>query len=131
MAAADGGEHLPVVRQGVLNGGLQILNEHDGGVHVGLPDGGLSLRRDKAGAGEQCIQLGRETPAVGAKDGVNTVLNQGLGEQLTEQQLAVIPVLDALLRSERGDEKHAARRPQADAVGQLAVAQGVEQQGIG
>ena len=67
MSAGDGVQHPGVAAQGFLNGGLQILDQHDGGTHIHLADGQTILAGGEAAAA-QCAQVLAERDMLASPD---------------------------------------------------------------
>ena len=124
VAPLDGGEHLGVTVEGVLNGGLQVLDEHRGGAHVHLPDGGVPLPAQEALAGQGVLQHRVRHGAAGAVDAVDAVVSESLGQYLGKEELEIVLEGIGGVGHGGGDDEGGARRAQADAVGQLRIPQG-------
>ena len=56
VAPLDGGEDFGVMAQGLLDGGLQVLDQDGGGAHVHLPQVKSLLPVEEALAGEHILQ---------------------------------------------------------------------------
>src|SRR5699024_3186696 len=87
VAPVDGGEHRGVVAQGLLNGGLQVLDEHSGGAHVRLPQGKVRLPVEEALSGEYVLQRLVRRGAVRTVNSIDAVVGEGLGQNLGKQKV--------------------------------------------
>ena len=129
VAPLDGRQHPMILAQWLLDGGLQILDQHRGGAHIHLPEGEVPLPAQKALAGQQILQIRLRQRAVGPVQAVDAVVAEGPGQHLRHQQLKAVPQGIAGIRRRGGDEQGGPRGAQADPVGQAGVPQGAEQLG--
>ena len=125
----NGRQHPVILAQRLLNGGLQILDQHCGGAHVHLPERGVPLPAQEALPGQQVLQIGLRRRAVGPVQAVDAVIAEGAGQHLGHQQLEAVPQGIAGVRRRGGDEQSGPRGAQADPVSQAGVPQGAEQLG--
>ena len=134
MGLRHGGGHPRIGGEGGLDGGVDVVGQHDGAAHIHrqqLPD--LPRRPD----GEEALEpqnlpgIGRDLALHRTEHGVGVLLAQGQGQHLRQQELGQLLLAVAPGHKDAADDQGTAPTVAADHAGEGGAAQaGVELVGV-